>query len=197
MSQYLSADAVVDRLDGARRSTGGWMAQCPAHDDDRASLRVSDGRKGTVLFCHAGCSFTDVCSALGIDRTDLFYDAGEHDWGHKDTDVNRAMRRLIERHSVPPFEEEVRLEDVMWQALVSDRLDEEVWGTTAAETWVMYREFATMPYPEAMQYVVIVGDGPLFTFLRPLWEVLGRPDWSQLKAMALKKMGQTYREMMA
>lgn len=39
--------------------------QCPAHDDDNASLGVSQGEKGVVIHCAAGCHPTEVLSALG------------------------------------------------------------------------------------------------------------------------------------
>ena len=55
-----------DRLIDALRDHGSTVketgqdkatAQCPAHDDSRASLSVGPRRddKGTVVYCHAGC----------------------------------------------------------------------------------------------------------------------------------------------
>jgi len=47
--------AVLDKLDGVRRSGSGHAARCPAHDDRHASLSVGEGEGGRVLLkCHAG-----------------------------------------------------------------------------------------------------------------------------------------------
>jgi hypothetical protein len=53
-------------------------AQCPAHDDNRASLSVGPRRdgKGVVITCHAGCDIADIVAALGLSVSDLFDDAG-------------------------------------------------------------------------------------------------------------------------
>jgi len=48
-------------------------AKCPAHDDRRDSLSVSEGAAGRVLLhCHAGCSFEDIIAALSVDVGDAF-----------------------------------------------------------------------------------------------------------------------------
>ena len=63
---------VVSRLD-ARKSGPGWLAKCPAHDDNRASLSIGLGVDGRILFrCHAGCDFGAITSALGLDVADCF-----------------------------------------------------------------------------------------------------------------------------
>jgi putative DNA primase/helicase len=49
----------------------GGMAKCPAHDDRQASLSVSDGRKGVVVKCHAGCPQEAVIAALRAKGIDL------------------------------------------------------------------------------------------------------------------------------
>ena len=63
---------ILHRLDGVTRSGDGYQACCPAHDDGTASLSLSDGRKGVVLYCHAGCTADDVTAALGLSASDLF-----------------------------------------------------------------------------------------------------------------------------
>jgi hypothetical protein len=63
---------VLASLKAVRQAGGGWLAQCPAHDDDRASLSVSRGRNGGVLVnCHAGCEPAAVATALGLTLADL------------------------------------------------------------------------------------------------------------------------------
>jgi hypothetical protein len=64
---------VLKALPNHRRSGKGYTARCPAHDDNQASLSVSEGERGKVLLnCHAGCSTESVVKALGLTMPDLF-----------------------------------------------------------------------------------------------------------------------------
>jgi hypothetical protein len=66
-------DRVLGQLDKVRKTGTGWTARCPAHDDKNPSLSVSEGHDGRVLLnCQAGCSFDNVCAALGVGPRDLF-----------------------------------------------------------------------------------------------------------------------------
>lgn len=56
-----------------KRTKNGWDGRCPVHDDQRASLSISEGDDGKViLFCHVGCSPEAICGALGLRLGDLF-----------------------------------------------------------------------------------------------------------------------------
>jgi len=64
---------VLGRLGQVKRNGAGWMAQCPAHDDNNPSLSISQGADGKVLIkCHAGCSVDSVVAALELSLSDLF-----------------------------------------------------------------------------------------------------------------------------
>ena len=67
-------NTILDRLSNVRKRTGGWQAKCPAHRDGGPSLSISEGRKGVLMHCHAGCSVTDICTAIGLHPKDLFYE---------------------------------------------------------------------------------------------------------------------------
>jgi 5S rRNA maturation endonuclease (ribonuclease M5) len=63
---------IFGHLPGLRKSGDGWVAQCPAHDDKKASLSIHE-RDGKILsHCHAGCTPEAVCQAAGIEMRDLF-----------------------------------------------------------------------------------------------------------------------------
>ena len=71
MNQVMNS--ILSRLNGVKPCGNGWKALCPAHDDQKQSLHVSEGKDGRVLIhCHAGCSVNNICRALGIDLGDLF-----------------------------------------------------------------------------------------------------------------------------
>lgn len=61
-------DEILHRLTGAKQTTEHqWSAHCPAHDDRKASLSVKSADDGCVLlYCHAGCSYKAILSALGM-----------------------------------------------------------------------------------------------------------------------------------
>lgn len=66
---------VLSVLHGVRRSSGGWMAKCPAHDDGKPSLSIHSGSDGRALvYCHAGCTLDAITAAVGLGPSDLFPD---------------------------------------------------------------------------------------------------------------------------
>lgn len=72
-------EAFVARLKGARKSGDGWSAQCPAHDDRKASMSVSESPAGKLLIhCHAGCSFQSIMAAVGLTARDGFPEPPEN-----------------------------------------------------------------------------------------------------------------------
>lgn len=64
---------ILPRLDGVKRSGGQYIAKCPAHDDQQASLSIGEGEGGRILLnCHAGCDTASIVEALGLTLQDLF-----------------------------------------------------------------------------------------------------------------------------
>ena len=63
------------RFDAVTRSGDQYLVRCPAHDDRKASLSVSEGTDGRVLLkCFAGCQASEVVAAMGLAWSDLFAD---------------------------------------------------------------------------------------------------------------------------
>ena len=50
---------------------GRYVAQCPAHKGSQ-NFYISDGDKGTVFYCHAGCKKEDILESLGLTWSDVF-----------------------------------------------------------------------------------------------------------------------------
>jgi hypothetical protein len=67
-------DLVLSRLQATRRTSAGWDALCPVHDDHTPSLGVAVAKDGTVLLrCRSqACSADAICKALGLTLSDLF-----------------------------------------------------------------------------------------------------------------------------
>ena len=60
----MTAAQIAQRLNG-RKMQSGFMARCPAHDDQTPSLSLKDTDDGRVLVhCHAGCEQARVVAAL-------------------------------------------------------------------------------------------------------------------------------------
>lgn len=98
-------ERVLERLEGVKRSGNGWKALCPAHDDRRASLSVAEGDdREVLLFCHAGCTFSEIIAALGMREQDAFGD-------NKLQDIERRIKRL-ERKQVEHDERLRKLEQL-------------------------------------------------------------------------------------
>lgn len=61
---------IARALGGAKRSGSNWSCKCPAHEDHKASLSITENFVGKLLVhCHAGCEPMNVIShlrALGL-----------------------------------------------------------------------------------------------------------------------------------
>ena len=50
----------------------GYSCRCPAHDDNSPSLTITPKPGKVLLHCHAGCTFEQIVSALGLQKSDTF-----------------------------------------------------------------------------------------------------------------------------
>jgi hypothetical protein len=63
-----------------RPAGSGWLARCPAHQDQRPSLSIGRGADGRwLLKCQAGCAFRSVVAAAGLEMRDLFPSTNGHE----------------------------------------------------------------------------------------------------------------------
>lgn len=70
----MDANAFAQLVTGVKHRGDRYAARCPAHEDARASLSFSDGEKGVLVKCFAGCALDAIAAALGIRTTELFHD---------------------------------------------------------------------------------------------------------------------------
>ena len=60
-----------DRVKTRRHNTA--TSLCPAHNDHKPSLSIKEADDGCVLLnCFAGCRTEEICSALGVEMSELF-----------------------------------------------------------------------------------------------------------------------------
>jgi hypothetical protein len=65
----MTADQLLNRLDGVQGRGPRWRSICPAHESRHRSRTLSiaeeaDGR--LLVHCHAGCSIEEVLGAVGL-----------------------------------------------------------------------------------------------------------------------------------
>jgi hypothetical protein len=69
----MTVEQILDRLNGVKPSGSGFVARCPAHNDQKPSLSVGTGQDGRVLLtCFAGCDAVAITAAMGLTVADLF-----------------------------------------------------------------------------------------------------------------------------
>ena len=109
MTQIMPIERVLPLLTQLKQSASRqWISLCPAHDDRSRSLSVSIGDEEQVLFhCHAGCTYSEVAGALGMEPKDLFIGGN----GELDTRV-RMLEIQQERANRELKEVEARLSKV-------------------------------------------------------------------------------------
>ena len=67
----VKAADIVAGLDHVQPCEGAWIASCPIHNDDMASLTIDESESGdAIVKCLAGCTQADLLEAL--QRKDLF-----------------------------------------------------------------------------------------------------------------------------
>ena len=87
----MNVSEILTHFPDARKSGNSWICKCPAHADRNPSLSISEGDKGIVLHCHAGCQPAAVCGAVGLKLQDLFTKNGhEH--------ANGALPKILETY---------------------------------------------------------------------------------------------------
>ena len=64
----------LSRFTVVHRNGKSAQCKCPAHNDNQASLTITQGNKCTLFHCHAGCNTGDILAAVGLDMKDTFYE---------------------------------------------------------------------------------------------------------------------------
>lgn len=73
----MNVEEFARRFD-ATRSGVGYMARCPAHEDDKASLALSQKDGRILLHCFVGCATEDILRMKNLTMRDLFSNGNGH-----------------------------------------------------------------------------------------------------------------------
>jgi putative DNA primase/helicase len=147
--QAMTITEILQLFPSAKRTGSGYQAKCPAHDDDKASLTISQGDDGHILlYCHARCDTTKICKTLGIEVKDLFADKP------KAKNVSRKIVAVYPYHDKDGryLYESVRYEPKDFMARVKQADGKYVWNIKGIQR-VLYR------LPKLLAYE---GDGWIF-----------------------------------
>lgn len=63
---------ILAHFQGVKEMKHGYQALCPAHDDQKASLSITEKDGKVLVKCHAGCHTKDVVAAAGLRMKNLF-----------------------------------------------------------------------------------------------------------------------------
>jgi hypothetical protein len=104
---------LLPHLENVKPRGSRYLATCPAHADRSPSLQVTEGERGILLKCWAGCSVGEICMSLGLRPAELFFDALE---------TNPQQRRAAakRRHQ----QQHAREQQAQQQGLLIDALRE-------------------------------------------------------------------------
>jgi len=93
LSKFLVAVESATRHKPARNGDG-YVCRCPAHEDGKPSLSVSEGQDGRILLnCHAGCAFEAVVAALGLSASELAPDKNGKPTGKRGCPVKSSIEK--------------------------------------------------------------------------------------------------------
>tara|TARA_R110001606_G_scaffold329549_1_gene476790 strand:- start:182 stop:580 length:399 start_codon:yes stop_codon:yes gene_type:complete len=68
----IEAAALSEFFEGRRIGEGKYLSLCPLCSSKSETLYLTDGRKGTLIYCHSGCDKEDVLAEVGLKLQDLF-----------------------------------------------------------------------------------------------------------------------------
>jgi hypothetical protein len=98
---------LVKRLQATPDGDGStFKALCPAHNDKKPSLSLSEGTAGNALvFCHADCSTQAVLDVLGLSLRDLYPKRGDYNFrenSNKRTKPEIGESPILDKEKVHP-----------------------------------------------------------------------------------------------
>lgn len=74
----MTLEEFITYFEGVKRlNPSSYQCKCPAHQDDQASLTITQGLDKLLLHCHAGCDTATILERIGKDFSDLYKEKKE------------------------------------------------------------------------------------------------------------------------
>jgi len=87
---------ILSKFTHVKKTSTGYLAHCPAHDDKQSSLSLTLTDDGKILIkCFAGCSAEAIVEAIGLELKDLFPPKGGGEGGN----TSQKSRATVQRSS--------------------------------------------------------------------------------------------------
>ena len=107
----MNISQILGQLAKVRKSGNGWTARCPAHEDNRNSLSITEGSDGRILVkCFANCTFEGICAAKGWKPSDLFAQSNSNGNGSR-----KSSRRIVAEYDYRSESGELLYETVRYE----------------------------------------------------------------------------------
>ena len=94
-----------NKLQGVRKlGENQWACQCPAHEDSDPSFYIKKAEDRWLVHCHAGCTLDEICAALGINKSELWFDGRNGPSRPKDN-IDWELEKtiiFIQEHRIEP-----------------------------------------------------------------------------------------------
>lgn len=110
----MTLDDFLRLFDYSDPAGNGYNVECPAHIDKVASLSVTQGKKGILVKCQAGCTVDAICKNLGIATADLFNQPVSQNGSNRNGNGNGNWR-LIATHEYKYFNGFPAYEVLKWE----------------------------------------------------------------------------------
>lgn len=188
MNGHITAADLAAKLNG-RRSGLGYSARCPAHEDRISSLSIRQGKRGTMLHCHAGCRTNEICQALGISMAQLFEDYGQNGNHPTNTDIDQLLRSTVRKLEGRKPPDELRtLAEIMDLAFHAKNHNE-----CMARAREQHGSLMELEFQQAMSMSVILADTAVYAYLEDYFEP-DRMNWHEVKRKALTSLDAAWRK---
>jgi len=110
----MTLDDFLRLFDYSDPAGNGYNVECPAHIDKVASLSVTQGKKGILVKCQAGCTVDAICKNLGIATADLFNQPVSQNGSNGNGNGNSNWR-LIDTHEYKHLTGHLAYEVLKWE----------------------------------------------------------------------------------
>ena len=114
----MTIQEILSHFQGVKQIAGGWQCLCPSHEDQNASLSISEGKDGKILLhCHAGCANEAIIAAANLKMQDLFPDKAKpviedmYDY----TDAEGTFLFQVVRYAPKNFKQRRKDESGQWK----------------------------------------------------------------------------------